>query len=185
MLMPTRARDAHPLWGWVALVVAVAVASGLAGLGNAFVQDDLVIVVQNPRMQSLASWRELLTMPYWPPPWTEDHWRPITSLALSLQYQLGGGGPTVFRIVSLLLHGGLAGAFLLVGVRFLAPPVAIGAALLFAVHPLNVEAVALAVGQAELLEALLALGTTGWYLHSRHQGDGSMRARDWMVLCAL
>ena len=70
----------HP-WGWVALVVSVAVAASLAALDNGFVQDDLAIVVQNPRMQSLADWRELVSKPYWPPPWTEDHWRPLTSLS--------------------------------------------------------------------------------------------------------
>jgi len=172
-------------WGWVALVVAVAVAASVAGVGNEFVQDDLVIVVQNPRMQSLDNWRDLLTQPYWPPPWTEDHWRPMTSLALAVQFQLGGGEPLLFRIVSLLLYAVLSGAVLLLALRFLVPPAAVAAALLFAVHPLHVEAVALAVGQAELIVALLAVVMTAWYLRCRRTGQGWLRVRDWLLLVVL
>lgn len=184
-MTPPSPGQARTPWGWVALAAAVAVAASLAGLGNGFVQDDLVIVVQNPRMQSLASWRELLTMPYWPPPWTEDHWRPITSLLLALQFQLGGGEPVLFRVASVLLYAAVTAALFLLVRRDLALGAALGAALFFAVHPLHVEAVALAVGQAELVVGGIAIGMTGWYLRCRRRGDGALRPVDWLLLAVL
>ena len=60
----------------VIAVVAVAIAASLAGLRNEFVQDDIVLIVENTRLHHLAKWRELFTSTYWPPPWSEDLYRP-------------------------------------------------------------------------------------------------------------
>jgi tetratricopeptide (TPR) repeat protein len=68
--------------------------------------------------------------------------------------------------------------------RLLPVPIAIGAALLFAAHPVHVEAVALGVTQNELLVALLALLMVTLYLDRRLTGDGSLRRRDWAWLIA-
>lgn len=182
---PAPERDAPIPRGWVAAVAAVAIAVGLASLDNSFVQDDLSIIVRNERMYSLANWRILLSAPYWPPPWIEDLWRPVTSLALAAQYQLGGGDPGLFRVVSLALHALTAVGVLLLGRLLLPLGVAVGTALLFAVHPVHVEAMALAVGQPELLVTLLALVMVAWYLHRRWSPDGAVRVRDWGLLGVL
>lgn len=167
-----------------AMVGAVAVAVALAGLGNDLVQDDRVLLIQNSRMHSLGHWRELVGRPYWPPPWTEDLWRPVTSLWLALQYQAGQGAPWIFRLVSALLHGAVAVALFGLGRRLAPGPVALGAALLFAVHPVHVEALALAVGQAELLVALLSILVVGHYLRRRLGGDGRLGTGDWALVGA-
>jgi hypothetical protein len=66
-------------------------------------------------------------------------------------------------------------------------PVAIAGsiALLFAVHPLHVEAVALAAGQSELLVGVFCLAAVVWYQHLRERGDGRLRARHWAGLATL
>jgi hypothetical protein len=80
----------------LAAVVAVALAASLAGLGNAFVYDDIVMVQLNERVHGLSHWREILGSPYWPPPWNQEHYRPLTSLLFAAQYSLGAGFP-LFR----------------------------------------------------------------------------------------
>lgn len=166
-------------------VAAVAIAASLAGLRNGFVQDDVVLIVDNARLHDLGGWREILTSPYWPPPWTQDLYRPVTSLLLATQFVLGGGSPLVFRVISSLLYATAAVAVLGLAARLSPRRVAIGAALLFAAHPAHVEAVALGVGQSELVVGLLAVVMTLCYLDRRRQADGGLGAGDWAVLGAL
>ncbi len=175
----SRSGPGHTAFLLVAVVAAV-VAAG--GLGNALVQDDLSILVRNPRMQPPVDWGALVSLPYWPPPWTDRLWRPLASVLLALQYQLGAGAPGIFRIVSLVLYTLASVGVLALAGRLMSGPVALGVALLFAVHPLHVEAIALAVAQSELLVGLIAVGMTGWYLHRRTSGNGQLRFRDWALL---
>ena len=71
------------------------------------------------------------------------------------------------------------------GRRLLPLPLAVSVALLFAAHPVHVEAVALGVGQNELLVGLLATLAVGEYLARRRKGSGGLVARDWLLLGAL
>src|SRR5262245_11103019 len=129
-------------------VALTAIAVGAVGLANAFTQDDLGLIAQTERLHGLAHWREILTLPYWPPPYVPDLYRPVTSLLLALQWDLGGGSAAVYRVGSVLLSLATALAFLGLARRLLPPAIAAGAALLFAAHPVHVEAVALAVAQS-------------------------------------
>jgi len=167
----------------LAAVLAVALAASIAGIGNAFAYDDIHLIELNTRFHSLANWREILTSPYWPPPYNQEHYRPLTSLLFTAQYELGGGGPLAFRITSYALYAGCAAAFLSLAARLLPPGIALAVALLFAAHPVHVEAVAPAVGQSELLVALAALVMAVRYL-DRRKGNG-LTGRDWGLLGAL
>jgi hypothetical protein len=167
----------------VLLVIAVALAAVLAGLGNDFTQDDLRLIYENSRVHGLGRWREILGSPYWPPPWNQELYRPVVSLLHALQYTLGGGEPLLFRLVSYLLYALTAVALLRLAGRLTPHAAALLAALLFAAHPVHVEAVALAVGQSELLVGLLALVMTILYLDRRRRGD--LRPADWLVLGGL
>jgi hypothetical protein len=89
---------------------------------------------------------------------------------LAGEWVLGGGRPIVFRIVSVLLYLGVLFAVYRLARRVLKPGGAWLAAAFFAVHPLHVEAVAMAVNQAELIVgALLALLMTA-YIDRRRSG---------------
>jgi len=161
----------------------VALAAGVAGLANEFTQDDVGLILQNSRIHQLSSWREVVTSPYWPPAFHQELYRPLASLFHAAQFDLGGGSPLVFRITSYLLYALVSvGVFLLAG-RLLPRPAALAAALLFAAHPVHVEAVALGVGQGELLVGLLAVGMTIRYLDARRRG--ALTVKDWAILAAL
>ncbi|HEV8149030.1 MAG TPA: glycosyltransferase family 39 protein, partial [Gemmatimonadales bacterium] len=110
---------------------------------------------------------------------------PLSSLALALEYSVGGGSPLVFRIASYLLYAAGVVAVFLLARRILPKGPALAAALIFAAHPVHVEAVALGVGQSELLVALFGTLMVAGYLARRRSGAGELRARDWTGLALL
>jgi protein O-mannosyl-transferase len=183
-LPPDSATD-RDLWPWLALggVGAVALAASIAGLPNELVQDDVGLILQNTRIHHLSNWREVVTSPYWPTAWNPELYRPVTSLLHSAEYELGGARPAVFRVVSYLLYAGAALAFYLLSARLLPKYIGLGVALLFAAHPVHVEAVALGVGQSELVVALCAMLMTSRYLVVRRRGFPG--AGDWALLAVL
>jgi tetratricopeptide (TPR) repeat protein len=181
----TPVASAPPAAGWtsVLLVSAVAVAASVAGIGNAFAYDDIAMIELNPRLHGLAHWREILTSPYWPPPWQEEHYRPFTSLFFGLQYLIGAGSPVAFRITSYLLYAACSVGVFILGLRLLPRAVALGVAILFAAHPVHVEVVAPAVGQSEMIVALCALLMVVRYLDRLR--NGALSGRDWAYLGVL
>jgi hypothetical protein len=165
------------------LVVAAALAASLGGIFNDFVYDDIPIVRDNARLHDLAHWREILTRPYWPPPFVEQLYRPAASLFLAVEYWIGGGRPIVFRLVSYVLYAAVAVGVLQLGNRVLGRRAALVSALLFAVHPVHVEAVALAVNQGELIVALLAVFMVKRYIDARRRND--LQPRDWAAIAVM
>jgi hypothetical protein len=165
------------------LVALVALAASVPGLLNDFVYDDNAIIRDNVRVHDLAHWRDVLTMPYWPPPYVEQLYRPVAVLMLAIQYVLGGGSPLTFRVISYALYAGCAIGVFRLASRLLSRNGAVAVAVLFAAHPVHVEAVALGVNQGELLVAILAVVMTCRYLDGRRAG--TLGLRDWVILAAL
>jgi len=154
-------------WIWPALVGLLAVSASIGGLLNQYVQDDIPIIWKNPAIQSLRGIGALFTKPYWPPPWYPGLYRPFASASFALQWAIGGGSPMLFRVVSYLLYAAVCvGVFKLAKTR-LPAVVAFAAAALFAVDPLHVEAVAIAVNQSELWVGLICCIAVVLYVRLR------------------
>ncbi len=138
---------------WAAFAVAALVHVG--SLSNGFANDDRDIVLENERVHSLARLPEAVSMPYWPIEFGADMglWRPATTAAYALQWWLFDGSPLLFHLVNVLLHALVAALVVLLAARLLPPPGPLVAGLVFAVHPVHVEAVANVVGFAELASA--------------------------------
>lgn len=168
-----------------ALVALAALAVSLGGLGNRLVQDDISLLVETDRLHGLAHWRDILGSSYWPPPRPAELWRPVTSVLLALEHGLGGGSPLAFRIASYLLYAAVAVLVYRLARRVVPARLALFLGLLFAVHPVHVEAVALAVGQGELLVALFGGLMVVHYLDRRSPDGGGVRGRDWVALALL
>lgn len=171
------------VWRDGALVIGAALVASLAGLWNTWAFDDVHLIAQNARVHALGNWRELLTSPFWPPPFSPDLYRPVTSLLHALQYAVGAGDPLVFRLVSYGLYAAVSYVVWRLASDWLPGGVALAVGLLFAVHPVHVEAVALAAGQAELVVGLLAVLMLRRYLIARRAG--TLGLRDWVVLAAM
>lgn len=175
--VPQPSRDYGPL-----IVAAVAIVACIAGLMNEFAHDDLHLVVANERVHSVAI-REQFTSPFWPAPFSQDLYRPLMTFLLSLQYAVGGEDSLIFRLVSYALYAGCAVLTFHLARRVVSRRAALVGAMIFAAHPVHVEAVALAAAQNELLVALLAVVMTARYLDARRRGQ--LTVAEWLVVCAL
>ena len=143
------------------VLVSACVLAYANGLTGTFVYDDKAIVRDNPRIRSPESVDELFTKEYFGgPPGTGTAYRPVLLLSFAVQWWIRGADPVAFHAMNLALHVIvtllLARLWLRVG---LSPPVAAGAALLFAVLPIHVEAVTGLVGRGETLAALLVIAS--------------------------
>ena len=112
-------RDPPRSWREEIAVVVVSLLASLAGLPNQFAFDDVLLVQQNARVHDLAHFREILTQPYWPPPFNPELYRPIATFIVALQYVIGDGAPLIFRLASYLLYAAVALAVLALGRRLL------------------------------------------------------------------
>ncbi len=164
-----RARLDRRTMCWLLGLMALALIASWTTLPNQFVQDDAVIVLRDPGLQQVSLSRIFLE-PYWPAPFQRDLYRPLTSLLLGLEWTLGGGASLPFRIISITLYVLTTLACWALARRLLPGPWAWGVAALFAVHPVHVEAVAVAVNQAELMVGFLLALCTAWYLERRQRG---------------
>lgn len=147
-----------PRWFWPAAAFVLAVIVYLPSLSNGYTLDDVDAVERDVRLDE-HSLVELLLQPYnWHVPAARSPYRPVTTLSYAVCEWLGGGDPFVYHLFNVLLHA--ATTLLLFGVlrRFGARPAAAGvAAVLFAVHPVHVEAVANIVGRADVLMSFFCL----------------------------
>ncbi|MBX9927870.1 MAG: hypothetical protein K2X99_03070 [Gemmatimonadaceae bacterium] len=145
-------------------VLVLAVLLALPALGHGFTYDDRWIIVENPRVHSLTEWWRVFVEPYWPNRRDPSLYRPLTTLGFAVQWALGGGAPWVFHLISLGAYVAACGALWYALRAIASTDVALLGALLFAAHPVHVEAVANVVGQSELIAAALGLAALGrWW----------------------
>src|SRR5438874_1488752 len=124
--------------------------------------DDLYIIAWNPLVHSLqGAWRAF-GAPYWPPDLGGQMYRPLPLATFAVDWTLTHGHPVWFHATNLLWHAGVA--LIVTAVAFGSPSpegrggqgvrTALAAGLIFAVHPVHVEAVANVVGLGELMAAV-------------------------------
>jgi len=143
----------HETLGWLAVAIAVAVAA--PSLVNGFAYDDLPLIVENARVTTLLPPWEYFVQSYWP---AGGLYRPLSVWLLALQWKLGGGAPWIFHATNVVLHGLVTGLVYVLARKLMTPAWAAVTAVLFAVHPVHVEAVANVVGISELLCSAFVLG---------------------------
>lgn len=163
--MPTRRPSS---WLFPLLIAAAAGIVYSGSLDHPFLFDDMGSVVHNPQIRSLDPEVALA-----PPVETPVGGRPVVNLSFAINYAAGGLDPAGFHLVNILLH--IGNALLLFGIvrrlahlrlgkkeparRSLGEGGAAAVALLWAVHPLNSEAVNYMTQRTELLMALFFLTT--------------------------
>ncbi len=173
-------------WPWAALVAAAGIGVFLNSLSNGFALDDLPMVRDNPAIVSPLGIPSLFVQPYWPGGETSGLYRPLTVASFAVNRALLGSGALGFHLLNVLLHGLVCAlAWFAVRRAGLRIGAATAAGMLFAVHPLHVEAVANVVGRAELLAAAGVLGA--WLAHRRAaEAEAPRRAIAWSALaCCL
>ena len=128
----------------------------LGALWNGFALDDVSIIALNPRVHQWAGLWQAFREPYWPPAIGAAMYRPLAIATYVLDWQ--SGQVAWMHAANLLWHAGVSLAVAGLVRRWTASTeAALLAGLLFAVHPLHVEAVANIVGRADLMCALFAV----------------------------
>lgn len=151
------------------LAAALSIAVHLNVLDNEFAYDDHHILVENEAIHSLETLPDAMVAPYWPSRYGRELglWRPGTAALFGLQWAALGDNPVGFHVVSLLLHAGVTALVVVLLARLVPLSGAFLGGLLFAVHPVHVEAVANIVGQAEIVITGLLLLACLIYLRVR------------------
>ncbi len=122
-------------------VVFVAFSGSLA---NGFVYDDNPQILQNAFVLNPSLWKHILTGSVWSfQGGRTNFYRPLQFACYWILYRIGGPNPALFHLLNLLLYTASAWlVFLLAEIFFKDEVVALGGALLWALHPVHVEAVA-------------------------------------------
>jgi tetratricopeptide (TPR) repeat protein len=164
---------AHPRAAALALTVLVAAAVYANALGNGFTLDDRAIVLDNPRVHSIDGMWRAFAHPYWPEAHGAGQYRPLVVASFAVDWAVSGGSAAWLHAVNVVWHVAATAAVFLLLAELLAPAGALAGALLFAVHPVHVEAVANVVGRAECMAAAFTLAAL-----LAHR-----RGRRWAPLC--
>jgi hypothetical protein len=146
-----------------ALVLLVLVAMGPV-LGNSWVQDEGPLIVENLRVHGWSGLWTGFVRSWWPEQHVGGLYRPFAQSLLTLLWGAGDGAVWVFKLANLFCYlFGVAGVWALARRLFPAAPAWVVAAL-FAVHPVHVEAVAVAVNQGESLVVGVFGFALAWWL---------------------
>jgi tetratricopeptide (TPR) repeat protein len=181
---------------FLAVAVTVFIVYGRA-IDAPFIFDDLPGIVKNPSIVRL--WPPIGDSthrgPLNAPPLVATARRPLPNLTLALNYRFGGLRPEGYHVFNLVMHA-LSAAMLAALVRRTlrlpyfagawddaAWPLSVAVALVWAVHPLDTEAVAYVTQRTELLVALFYL-TTLWAAVRYWTAAGRPARAFWVAVAA-
>ena len=183
-------------WGAVCLIVIAVLLSYCNSFSGPFIYDDLSVIIGNPTIRHL--WPFGL-----PQNWDKDlsdwgayhviHIRPITNWTFALNYALGGPNPFGYHVFNVLMH--LCSSLLVFGIirrTFLSKPLkerwgnhvlllSLAIALLWAVHPLQTNAIDYITQRLESLAGFFYLAT----LYCLIRGSDPKNATRWLSIGVL
>ena len=165
------------------LLLAACLVPFANGLGGDFTYDDKAIVRDDPRIRSIETFGQLFETSYFGGPrGTGTAYRPMLLASFAAEWWIHGGKAMPFHAVNLLLHAAATLLLwrLLVRLDF-GDATSLAAALLFAVHPIHVEAVTSLVGRGETQAAVLVL----LFLHLAVRWWRRTERRRWLLAFAL
>lgn len=158
----------------VAMLVVALLLAYFNALGAAFQFDDYNVIVNNPAVHSLDAWSQ--SMP---------GIRPLLKFSYALNWTLNAA-PFGFHLFNIVVHAiNTVLVFRMLGALFspardVAQWAPFVGALLFALHPVNTEAVTYVSGRSVSLMALFYLGSVLAWLRANEAGDGA----PWRALSA-
>ena len=173
--------------GLVCLIVSVYANA----LDNEFVFDDFLVVTDNPYVRKpIHEWPEFFTLTP-----GKQVYRPLRTLSYAIDYQLGGNGPFFYHVSNIVYHWLAACLVFAVSRRLLSPAafgtsigvlsarpewrdwIAFGTALIWALHPIQTDAVTYISGRRDILAGLFFLIGSYAFLRLRalEQPDQIMR----------
>lgn len=151
----------------LAAITVVVLLCYMNALGNGFVFDDHGHVLDNKSLRSLANLPKLLL-----------DYRPLRDISYAVDFALWGERPFGFHLTSILIHA--ANALLVFALIFRVTRktlLASFAALIFAIHPLQPDAVTYISGRRDVLFALFYVASFHFYLTYRRHVSNKQKTR--------
>jgi tetratricopeptide (TPR) repeat protein len=169
---------------WAAVALALTAFAG--ALSYPFVDDDRLMIVNNPVVRSWSSVPRYFVEDAWGHSGQEvlsNYYRPAQLLWLRLNYAVFALEPGGYHAACLALHGLATGLLFLLARHTLKDRLAAGfAALIFAVHPIHVEPAVWISGATETQLAVSFLAAVLGYLVWRERRDYDAKsARRWLA----
>ncbi len=127
--------------------------------------DDQYSIVGNALIKDTSQWSRLFTQGYFQ---DRTYYRPLVNLSFMAEYKMFGLDAFYYNLDNVLIH--LVNVFLVWALVSLlvGAEISFWTALLFAIHPIQWEAVANISGRAILLSTMFSLGAFIAYLRARH-----------------
>ncbi len=137
----------------------LAVLVHLGALTNGFAYDDNTLILGDEGIRQFSGLLGRLMEPSWPAAFGEQigAWRPVTTATWAVTYIVSNGSPVAFHALGVLVHAVVTGLGVLMLAEVIPLTMAAASGVLFAVHPVHVEAVANVAGTAEPISALFAV----------------------------
>src|SRR5215471_6415667 len=146
----------------VSALAAVVIACYANSLGNGFVFDDLFLIPGYSRSWNFSQWLATLFESY----------RPVRNASYAIDFLIWGRRPFGFHLTNVLIHA-VNSIMVFFLVRRIAQKerIAMVAALIFAVHPIQTDAVSYISGRRDILFTLFYISAFHSYLKYREQGS--------------
>lgn len=155
------------------LILAVAAVFGQAVTFDFLRYDDANFIYQNPHLSGGLNWAALkwaLSADFFSPSSYVDYWQPATLVSRILDAEFSGMNPAGHHLTNLILHAANAvGVFLVLRYLTARTVRCLVVALIFAVHPLQVETVCWVSARKDLLCAFFMLLTIWAYARQQHR----------------
>ena len=157
-----------------AALVAVSFLVYTGSLANGFLTDDVPFILQNPFVQNPRLWSRIFEGSMWAfQGGRSDFYRPLQFFSYAIVYRLTGPDPATLHFIQLLLYSVTVGLMFALGRKLLQSDLAAFAAtLLWAVHPLHVEAVAWISSLSEVGFGCFYLLAFLVFLHAERMAGG-------------
>jgi protein O-mannosyl-transferase len=154
------------------LIVIVAAIAYFPSISGGFIWDDYLLLVDNPLVKASNGLHQI-----WCTAQAIDYW-PATNTSFWIEWRLWGMNSTAYHVANLILHV-LESLLIWIILRKLSVPGAMLAALVFAVHPVNVESVAWIAQRKNTMAMLFFLLSILWYVKYLVGSPGS---RTWAAM---
>ena len=154
------------------ILISITIITYISGINGKFVIDDIELIQNDSFYQTEKNPLKCFTRSFWKKSRQQNLYRPIPALSYWIQTKIfpknSAYFQVTFRIINLILHiCAVILLFKLLELLTFSKLTSFFASILFAIHPIHVEAVTPAFGRAELLCAIFLLLTFIFHIKSK------------------